>query len=134
MISLLSGRIRVTVLVFILVSLPFASGQQLEEQVTVELVQVDLVATDSKGSVVTDLTEEDFTLKENGRVQTITHFYNSANDQSRYPLTISFVIDTSYSMHERVAGLTRIDIAVKAAELVMNQLKTDDLIELIEFN
>jgi Ca-activated chloride channel homolog len=100
----------------------------------VELVQVDVVATDSRGSVVTDLTPQDFVVKEDGKVQTISHFYNSANESTRYPLTISFLIDTSYSMHERVAGMTRLEIAVKAAELVMDQLKAEDQIELIEFN
>ena len=112
----------------------FASAQQLEEQVKVELVQVDVVAMDSKGTLITDLTANDFVLKQNGKVQTITHFYNSANEDTRHPLTISFLIDTSYSMHERVARMTRIDIALKAAELVMDQLLKEDQIELIEFN
>ncbi len=99
-----------------------------------ELVQVDLVATDSKGTLVTDLTAEDFVLKENGAVQTITHFYNSSDDSSRFPLTVSFLVDTSYSMHEKVAGLTRIEIAVEAADLVIRELAENDQIELIEFN
>jgi VWFA-related protein len=119
---------------FLLFLIPFASGQQLEEQVQVELVQVDVVATDSKGSMITDLTAEDFVLKESGDFRPITHFYNSANDDTRYPLTISLLIDTSYSMHETVAGLTRIDIALKAADLVMDQLIENDQIEVIEFN
>jgi len=97
-------------------------------------VQVDLVATDSKGALVTDLTAEDFILKENGAIQTVKHFYNSSKDEIRFPLTMSFVVDTSYSMHDMVAGLTRIDIAIKAAELVMSQLRPEDQIELIEFN
>lgn len=37
-------------------------------------------------------------------------------------------------MGERVAGLTRIDVAIKAGELIMNQLKQGDQIELVEFN
>jgi len=100
----------------------------------VELVQVDLVATDSKGAIVKDLTAEDFTLKENGAVQKITHFYNSLNEDSDYPLTVSFLIDTSASMGERVAGMTRIDVGVKAAEMVMDIMKQNDQIEVIEFN
>jgi VWFA-related protein len=119
-------------LIVLLVS--FASGQQLEEQVKVELVQVDLVATDSKGNLITDLTAEDFVLKEEGKVQTITHFYNSVDEESRFPLTVSFLVDTSFSMQERVAGLTRIEIALKAADMVMNQLQENDQIEVIEFN
>ena len=122
------------ILICLVSFLPSVFGQQLQERIQVELVQVDLVATDSKGELVTDLTAEDFVLKENGKVQTITHFYNSATDENRYPLTMSFLIDTSYSMHETVAGLTRIDIAAKAAELVMTQLREQDQVELIEFH
>ena len=99
-----------------------------------QLVQVDLVATDSKGNVVTDLTAADFVVKENGKVQTLEHFYNSADDENRFPLTMSFLVDTSSSMQELVGGMTRIDIAVDAAEMVVDQLKIDDEIELIEFN
>ena len=114
--------------------LPAAFGQEIQEKVNVELVQVDLVATDSKGEVIRDLTANDFTLKENGKVQSIKHFYNSSDDSARFPLTLSFLVDTSYSMHEKVAGMTRIDVAVKAAEMVINELQPNDQIELTEFN
>jgi VWFA-related protein len=73
-------------------------------------------------------------VRENGKLQKVTHCYNSSSEETRYPLTISFLIDTSYSMHETVAGLTRIQIAVQAAELVMKELIPEDRIELIEFN
>ncbi len=43
-------------------------------RVGVDLVQVDVVVTDGKGSVVPGLKAEDFEIRENGRVQTITHF------------------------------------------------------------
>jgi Ca-activated chloride channel family protein len=125
---------RLILFLFILSFLSFASGQQIQEQVEVQLVQIDVVATDSKGNMITDLTADDFVLKENGKVQTITHFYNSANDEIRYPLTMSFLVDTSYSMQQNVAGMTRIDVAKNAAELVMENLKSTDQIELIEFN
>lgn len=129
-----SVRFRITLFVLLLFLFPVAYGQDLQEQVEVQLVQVDLSATDSKGSVVTDLKKDDFVLKENGQVQNVTHFYNSSDDNARYPLTISFLVDTSYSMKERVAGMTRIEIAVKAAELVMSQLKDEDQVELITFD
>ncbi len=121
-------------IVFLFALLPFASGRQLKEQVEVQLVQMDVVATDSKGAHVTDLTLEDFILKENGKVKNLSHFYNSSSEDSRYPLAMSFVIDTSYSMHEKVAGLTRLEIALQAAGLVMDGLKSEDQVELIEFN
>jgi VWFA-related protein len=37
-------------------------------------------------------------------------------------------------MQEMVAGMTRIDVAIKAADLIMSQLKPEDKIEAIEFN
>jgi VWFA-related protein len=112
----------------------FLFGQELKERVNVELVQIDVVATDSHGTVVTDLKSDDFVLKEDGKEQKITHFYNSATDETRYPLTMSFVVDTSYSMGEPVAGMTRIDVALQAANMVMEDLKPHDQLELIEFN
>ena len=43
-------------------------------RVTVNLVQVDAVVTDSKGNQVTDLTANDFQLFQDGKQQKITHF------------------------------------------------------------
>jgi len=43
-------------------------------RVTVNLVQVDAVVTDSKGRQVTDLKAEDFEITEDGRPQKITNF------------------------------------------------------------
>ena len=113
---------------------PLAPAQELQEQVEVQLVQVDVVATDKKGILVNDLKAEDFVLKENGKEQAISHFYNSANDEMRYPLAMTFLVDTSGSMKETVTGKTRIDIAVDAADQIMNQLNETDQIELIDFN
>lgn len=57
------------------------SGQAAEEpspqgviRITVNLVQVDAVVTDSKGHQVTNLRPEDFEILEDGRPQTITNF------------------------------------------------------------
>ena len=130
----MSGRYYFISVLTFLFFLSFAAGQQIQEQVKVELVQIDLVATDSKGLLVTDLKAEDFVVKDGGVVQTIKYFYNSAEEDARYPLTMSFLVDTSFSMQETVAGLTRIEIAKKAAQLVMGQLVENDRLELIEFN
>ena len=43
-------------------------------RVTVNLVQVDAVVTDSKGNQITDLTADDFVLLQDGKPQKITHF------------------------------------------------------------
>ena len=127
-------RSKISILSLLVLLVPFASAQQIEEQVEVDLVQVDLVATDKKGALVTDLTAEDFVLKEGGDVQKISHFYNASKEEIRFPLTMSFLVDTSYSMGDTVAGMTRIDIAIQAAELIMAQMRPEDKVELIEFN
>ena len=43
-------------------------------RITVTLVQVDAVVVDSKGKPVTDLKPEDFEVRQDGKVQKITHF------------------------------------------------------------
>src|SRR5712671_6855073 len=43
-------------------------------RVTVNLVQVDAVVTDSKGKQVTNLTANDFQIFQDGKPQKITHF------------------------------------------------------------
>src|SRR5438067_219764 len=43
-------------------------------RVTVNLVQVDAVVTDSKGNQITDLKADDFVLLQDGKPQKITHF------------------------------------------------------------
>src|SRR6267378_7906423 len=43
-------------------------------RVTVNLVQVDAVVTDSKGKQVTNLTADDFQVFQDGKPQKITHF------------------------------------------------------------
>src|ERR1700730_12309971 len=43
-------------------------------RVTVNLVQVDAVVTDSKGNQITNLTADDFLLLQDGKPQKITHF------------------------------------------------------------
>jgi hypothetical protein len=43
-------------------------------RITVTLVQVDSIVTDSKGKHITDLKPEDFELRQDGKVQKITHF------------------------------------------------------------
>jgi VWFA-related protein len=65
---------------------------------------VNLFATvrDKQGKIVRDLTQDDFTLDEDGRPQTIRYFSREAN----LPLTLGLLVDTSGSMR-RVLGEER---------------------------
>lgn len=72
----------------------------------VEIVNVFVSVCDKKGRFVRDLLKEDFTLKEEGRKQTISYF----SRETSLPLTIGLVVDTSPSLNkmmeeERDAGL-----------------------------
>src|SRR5215813_6013295 len=54
-------------------------------RISVTLVQIDAVVTDSKGKPVTDLTKDDFEIYEDGRRQPITNFsyINTQPDAAR---------------------------------------------------
>jgi VWFA-related protein len=60
----------------------------------VEIVNAFVTVRDKKGAIVKDLAQNDFTLKEDGRKQTISYF----SRESDLPLTIGLIIDTSPSM------------------------------------
>jgi VWFA-related protein len=59
--------------------------------VDVKEVTLPVMVRDKHGKIVRDLTKEDFTLKEDGRPQTIKYFTQDANQ----PLTLGLLIDTS---------------------------------------
>jgi Ca-activated chloride channel family protein len=115
-------------------------SQDIRETVKVDLVNVYLSATDSKGHFITDLKREELILKENGTAQSITHFSNFANDQSDklgekdVPLTLALVIDKSESMSTEIQGTNKLDIVKNAAFRLLDELKTNDRMTLISFN
>lgn len=54
-------------------------------RITVNLVQMDAVVTDSKGNPVTNLKPEDFVALQDGKPQTITHFSYISNESQTEP-------------------------------------------------
>jgi VWFA-related protein len=61
--------------------------------VAVDVVNVFVTVRDKKGNIIKDLEQEDFTLSEDGRPQTIQYFSRESN----LPLTIGLVVDTTPS-------------------------------------
>jgi Ca-activated chloride channel family protein len=127
------------IVVFAIASSAFA--QQVQESVKVELVNVYLSATDSKGQFVTDLKPNDLLLKEDGVPQSITHFANFAEDgtgklgEKDVPLTVAFVIDTSTSMGAVLPnGEQKINIVKNAAFRLLQELRQEDKMMLIGFD
>ena len=94
---------RVLCTIFVLISFTVLA-QEFTENLNVDIVNVYLTATDSKGNFVKTLTIDDFILKEDGVAQPLTNFANFSNESSDklgekdVPLTIAFVIDSSNSM------------------------------------
>jgi VWFA-related protein len=60
---------------------------------SVELINVATTVSDSAGHFVPGLTQDDFTIYEDNRLQTITHF-----NADRVPVSLGVVLDTSGSM------------------------------------
>ncbi|MCI0445910.1 hypothetical protein L0152_22185, partial [bacterium] len=72
-------------------------AQEFSENLNVDIVNVYLTATDSKGNFIKNLTADDFILKEDEVVQPVTNFANFSNETSDklgekdVPLTVAFV-------------------------------------------
>ncbi|MGH9715141.1 MAG: VWA domain-containing protein [Candidatus Acidiferrales bacterium] len=76
----------------------------------VKLVSVNAIVRDKHGKIVPTLTKGDFSLDEDGRPQTISHFVV----QKDLPLTLGLLVDTSFSQRavlvpERQASYTFLD-------------------------
>jgi VWFA-related protein len=115
-------------------------GQQVHEDVLVDVVNVYLSATDSDGQFVTDLKPGELLLKEDGTKQKITHFSNFTTDDSNklgekdVPLTMALVMDKSESMAAKIQGTTKMDIVKSAAFRLLDELRSSDRAALISFN
>jgi len=63
--------------------------------VEVKVVTLPVTVRDKHGTIVRDLTKDDFTLQEDGRPQAIRYFSQEAN----LPLTLGLLVDTSRSQN-----------------------------------
>lgn len=130
---------RVLCAIFVFISFT-VFAQEFTENLNVDIVNVYLTATDSKGNFVKTLTLDDFILKEDGVAQPITNFANFSNESSDklgekdVPLTIAFVIDSSNSMAYQISGQQKLDIVKNAAFRLIDELKPEDQVLLIAFN
>ncbi len=106
---------------------------QLEESVSVDLVETFVSAVDGKGNPVTDLNANDFEIKEDGIKQSISYFTRILDEESQIPLTLAFLLDTSGSM-SKGDKIQRIDIARQFAELLIKELKPADQMRVYAFD
>ena len=95
-------------------------------QLKVDVGLVNVVATvlDDRNRHVADLTPDDFTLYEDGEVQSIVHFAQSED----LPVSVGILLDTSGSMERKI------DTATVAVERFLGQIHPDDEIFLVTFD
>jgi len=94
---------------------PFRAG--------VDLVSLNVTVTDGTTRYVTDLTEAEFTVFEDGVKQEVT-FFNRTN----LPIALALLLDTSASME------TKLQTAQEAAIGFAKRLRAQDLAEVIDFD
>ena len=98
-----------------------AQGQRIRSGV--ELVSLNVTATDNGGKYVTDLSEEDIEVFEDGAKQKLTFF-----SRTQQPISLALLLDTSASMDERMG------IAQEAAIGFAKQLHKEDQAQVIDFD
>jgi Ca-activated chloride channel homolog len=115
-----------SILVILALSSPVGQSQQAPPiRVDVHLVNVFVNVTDPAGAPVPGLTQEDFSLTEDGHPQKIAYFER----ETGMPLSIVLAIDTSGSVHK--------DLAVEknaAHTFVHSLLRPVDQLDLMDFN
>src|SRR5438093_1169748 len=93
-------------------------------RVDVHLVNVVATVTDDRGQYVPDLTQDDFTLYEDGKIQEISHFSQDRN----VPVSVGILLDTSASMDRKIRT------AVEAVDRFIRRIHPDDEIFLMTFS
>jgi Ca-activated chloride channel family protein len=103
---------------------PLALGaQQPSFKSSIDVVSMSVTVTDSTNRYVTDITEKEFDVFEDGVKQELTLF-----NRSNLPVALSLLIDTSSSMEDRMS------VAQDAAIGFIRKLRPTDLGEVIGFD
>lgn len=113
---------------FLLLALALAAplaltAQQPAFRSAIDVVSMNVTVTDSSNRYLTDLTEKDFEIFEDGVKQELTLF-----NRSNLPVALSLLIDTSSSMEDRMST------AQEAAIGFVRKLRPTDLGEVIGFD
>ncbi len=89
----------------------------------VDIVSLNVTVTDAAQKYVTDLSEQDFQVFEDGVKQDVTLF-----NRTNLPIALALLVDTSASME------TRLPIAQEAAIGFAKRLRPQDLAEIVDFD
>jgi VWFA-related protein len=90
---------------------------------TVDVVSLNVTVVDNQNRYITDLTEADFSVFEDGTRQDLIVF-----NRTSLPIALSLLIDTSASMESRMR------IAQDAAVGFVRKLRTQDLGQVVDFD
>jgi Ca-activated chloride channel family protein len=102
---------------------PAAQPPQTPFRAGIDLVSLNVTATDGTAHYVTDLAAEDFSLFEDGVKQDVT-FFNRTN----LPIALALLVDTSASME------AKLPTAQEAAIGFARRLRPQDLAEVVDFD
>jgi Ca-activated chloride channel homolog len=131
----LIARVILTLFVVTSLSLSQEEPEEFEDTLDVDLVDVYLSATDSKGNPIKDLKQEELVLKEDDVIQKISHFSTLEEaKEGEVPIAVSLVIDTSNSMHEGTKEVKKIDIAKDVGREVIQLLRPLDQVTITAFD
>lgn len=89
----------------------------------VDVVSLNVTVTDGTARFVTDLSQQDFRVYEDGVLQEINYF-----SRRQLPIALALMMDTSASMEERM------ETAQEAAIGFSRRLRPEDLAEIIDFD
>jgi len=89
------------------------------------MVTTAVTVRERNGQLVSNLTEQDFVVKEDGRPQALTRFTSE-----RTPLSVAMVIDISQSLRGEPMEITR----AAARRFIETALRPDDEVALVSFN
>lgn len=99
------------------------TAQQPSFRSAIDVVSMNVTVVDAAGRYITDLTEKDFEVFEDGAKQELTLF-----NRSNLPVALSLLIDTSSSMEDRIS------VAQDAAIGFVRKLRPTDMGEVIGFD
>ena len=110
------------------VDVPVLSAAEGQFRSRIDLVTMGVTVTDRRGAVLTDLTRDDFEIREEGRPQAITSFARGDGDGEALPLHLGLLFDTSGSMGEDIK------LARSAAIRFLNTLRDAVDMTLVDFD
>jgi Ca-activated chloride channel family protein len=109
-----------------LIVLSAQSGQKQEPtlfRANVDVVSLNVTVVDGQNRYITDLTEADFTVFEDGTRQELSYF-----NRTNLPIALSLLIDTSASMESRM------QLAQDAAIGFAKKLREQDVAQVVDFD